>query len=519
MSENEMSLVMRIRSLFDGSGAKAAADAQTELAAKSKTATAATAEGTKNLQQAGQVASRAAEQISTVATAMGNTGGAAGQAAAGVRLLSGAIQTLTTAGGGLKGLLAAVALLATSALVNWLVKTAAKTKELNEQAGKTNDALTAMSKITLDAINAQQDKLRKSASDTADQYERILQAKNRMLSSQEQADLAQNDYEKAVDLSRAPKDDQFAARRIEAEYAAKAAAISQEAERQRKNNEVAIADNKLKNYRDAASSYDNEANNKEAVQAVNLRRLEEMQRQKSAAEKMAAEEKARLGSLMPGAGQKYEDKAGKLADQIGNLQAAIVENTKQIKEDREKAAASRDQAKVAEWDAMNARTDRAGGDIRNRATGQEQQNAESSINYEQKKWAEETIKKNRTREKEINDELKEKRDKTTSEWSDVVLARRGAVERPKDQSQVEAMVKGLVGVGKGDGSDISELAKALREGIREGKGGGDAAKELKEYQEARKQEAEFKEKVLEELKKQRQETAKALEALKNLPNN
>lgn len=514
-----MSLVMRIRSLFDGTGAKAAADAQKELAAKSKTASDATAAGTKNLQQAGQVASRAAEQISTVATTMGNTGGAAGQAAAGVRLLSGALQTLTSVGGGLKGLLAAVALLATSALVNWLVKTAAKTKELNEQAGKTNEALTAMSKITLDAINAQQEKMRKTASDTADQYERILQAKNRMLSSQEQADLAQNDYEKAVELSRAPKDDQFAARRIEAEYAAKAAAISQEAERQRKNNEVAIADSKLKNYRDAAANYDSAAGRKEANRDYQMRRLEQLEREKAAAEKVAAMEKDRLGGLVPDAGKKHEDKAAALAKDIIDLKAAIVENTKQIRDDREKAAAARDQAKVAEWDALNARTDRAGWDIRNRAAGQEQQNAESTINYEQRKWAEETIRKNRDREKEINDELRERREKTTSEWSDVVLARRAAVERPKDQSQVEAMVKGLVGVGKGDGSDISELAKALREGIREGKGGGDAAKELKEYQEARKEEAEFKAKVLEELKKQRQETAKALEALKNLPNN
>lgn len=519
MADNEMSLVMRIRSLFDGTGAKAAADAQKELAAKSKSASDATAAGSKNLQQAGQVASRAAEQISTVATAMGNTGGAAGQAAAGVRLLSGAIQTLTTAGGGLKGLLAAVALLATSALVNWLVKTAAKTKELNEQAGKTNDALTAMSKITLDAINAQQEKLRKTASDTADQYERILQAKNRMLSSQEQADLAQNDYEKAVELSRAPKDDQFAARRIEAEYAAKAAAISQEAERQRKNNEVAIADSKLKNYRDAAASYDTGANNKEAVRAVQMRDLEKMQREKAAAERLAAEEKARLGSLMPNAGQKYDEKAGKLAEDINKLQAAIVENTKQIKEDREKAAAARDQAKVAEWDALNARTDRAGGDIRNRATGQEQQNSESTINYEQKKWAEETIKKNRDREKEINDELKEKRDNTTAEWADVLLARRGGLDAPRFKDQTGGVLKGLVNMGKGDGSDMSELSKALREGVRDNKGGGELAKELKEYQEARKQEAEFKEKVLDELKKQRQETARALEALKNLPNN
>lgn len=390
---------MRIRSLFDGSGAKAAADAQADLAAKSKTASDATAGASKNLQQAGQVAGRAAEQIGTVAGAMGSAGGAAGQAAAGVRLLSGAIQTMTAAGGGLAGLVAAIALLATSALVNWLVKVSGETKKLNEEAGKTNDALTAMSKITLDAINAQQEKLRKSASDTADQYERILEAKNRMLSSQEQADLAQNDYEKAVAMSKADKGDQFAARRIEAEYAAKAAAISQEAERQRRNNEVAIADSKLKNYRDAAASYDTQAGQKEAELAYQMRQLEKMEREKKAAQTMAAEENARLGSIMPNAGQKYEDKAAKLTDQIGNLQAAIVENTKQIKEDREKAAAARDQAKVAEWDALNARTDRAGFDTRISASVREQRNAFESIDYEQNEAAKEAARQLRAKEK------------------------------------------------------------------------------------------------------------------------
>lgn len=450
-----MSLVMRIRSLFDGSGAKAAADAQKELAAKSKTASDATAAGSKILQQAGQVASRAAEQISTVATAMGNTGGAAGQAAAGVRLLSGAIQTLTTAGGGLKGLLAAVALLATSALVNWLVKTAAKTKELNEQAGKTNDALTAMSKITLDAINAQQEKMRKTASDTADQYERILQAKNRMASAQEQADLAQLELDKAVDISRASKSDPFAARRIEAEYAAKAAAVSAEAERQRQNNQVAVAESKVKALREQAALADNEVNQKTALQSHDQQRLEEMKRGLN------------VSSLS-------DDERKKLTDQIGELEASIKDVAKAIEDAKARGDAARSQLPSAELDVLTERTVRAGNDIRNRAQGVQDRNAMAGIDYDQSEAAKEAARQLRAKEKawrERGEGESDLQSRFINEANDVRKIDNGMAkgDRNKEIRERDAALKALQEYRKDSVDFYAELRaemEKLREAIR-----------------------------------------------------
>lgn len=458
MSDQEMSLIMRIRSMFDGGGAKEATDAQGKLVTASKAATDATGQGSKALGQAGQVAGRAAEQIGTVAGAMGSAGGAAGQAAAGVRLLSGAIQTMTTAGGGLAGLLAAVALLATSALVNWLVKVSGETKNLNEQAKKTNDVLTSMGKITFDAITAQQEKLRKSASDTADQYERILAAKNRMASAQEQADLAQLDYEKSVDLSKASRSDPFASRRIEAEYAAKAAAVSQEAERSRQNNEVAIAESKVNDLRTQAAISDNEVARKSAVKANAIDGLENMKRGMNVTSMTDEDRKL-------------------LATQIGNLEMSISEMTKAIEADQAKADQSRQQLPSAELDVLTARTVRAGNDIRNRATGMQGRNTISDINYDTAEERERTIRELRDKKDALRDGEREQDDlrkRTFKEYGDIRTAREKPIDLHGKQTESSYL------------QAKDDHDKAVAKELEEWKG---FAKTLKETDEKRRQAA------------------------------
>ncbi len=376
-----MSLVMRIRSLFDGSGAKAAADAQKELAAKSKTASDATAAGSKNLQQAGQVASRAAEQIGSVATVMGATGGAAGQAAAGVRLLAGALQTISTVGKGIVGVLGAIVMVLSSVLVNWLLKTANKTKELNEQAEKTEGILTDMSKITMDAITSQFDKLRDSVSGAADQVERMIAAKNRMLTAQEQADLAQLDLEKAKALSKADRSDPFASKRIEAEYAAKAVDVTSSAEKARKTNDIALAESKLKELRDLAAAYDKEAAQKQGVVDNGKERYERMQQRKG------------FLDANPSVGTQKERDA--LFADMSKLAAAINENTKAVKDASEKGGKVREQIDAAQMDAITARANRSTVDYQTQTRVIEGSNTVNTINYEQNKVIQEQKEKQR----------------------------------------------------------------------------------------------------------------------------
>lgn len=454
MADQEMSLIMRIRSVFDPGGAKEAAGAQADLASKSKAAGAATDASGKTLAATGQVAGRAAEQIGTVAASMGATSGAAGQAAAGVRLLSGALQTMNSAGGGLKGLLAAVVLLVASALVNWLIKVAGESKKLNEEAGKTNSVLTAMSKITLDAITSQQEKMRASASGTADQYERVLAAKNRMSSAQEQADLAQLDYEKAVDLSQAPKGDQFAARRIEAEYAAKAAAISQEAERTRQNNEVAIAESKVKELRGTAANADAEAGRISALKSNDQQRLEDMQRRASSP------------------ALKSEDRE-KLEKEIGELQLSIADLAKSIEAAQGKGAAARSQLPSAELDVLTSRTVRAGNDIRNRAQGMEGRNVMSDISYDQSQAAEDARRKIRDGEEAMRDRKNrdsELQSTFNEENNDLrKIDNGGKGDRDKEKRERDAALKALQEFRHDSTSFYSDLRselEKLRESVR-----------------------------------------------------
>ncbi len=452
-----MSLVMRIRSLFDGSGAKAAADAQTELAAKSKTASDATAAGTKNLQQAGQVAGRAAEQIGTVAGAMGSAGGAAGQAAAGVRLLSGAIQTMTTAGGGLAGMLAAVSLLATSALVNWLVKVSGETKKLNEQAGKTNDSLTAMSKITFDAITSQTEKLRAAAAGAADEYERVLSARNRMSSAQEQADLAQIELRKLQRLERADPKDEFLRRRIEAEAAAQSAAVRNSAEAERRSNEILIAQRKVEELREQIRIDESDAARKEAVVSADRSRLAQM-RQK----------KAFYDDNPDG----RDDAAQQRLDiAIGQLAASINANTKAVAELRDAAAAKRSQLSAAEMDVLTAHTSRATVDVSAAAAGVSARSDMQDIRRDAADRAREIA------EKRAADDAKAAalRKTTSDEYRDVIKSRH-----------------------RGDTAE--ELAK-----------------QLAEYKKASAAEAEFRAEIVKQRAKDKAELERLTEALRNNP--
>jgi hypothetical protein len=455
MSDNQQDLTLRLQFVADTKGADQASKTIDQLKKTAEGANNQLGDQNKKLQAAGQVAGRAAEQISSVASACGATGGAATQAAAGVRLLSGAINTLVQAGGGLKGLLAAVALLAASALVNWLVKTAAKTKDLKEQAAKTNDVLTAMSKITLDAINTQQEKLRKSSSDTADQYERILAAKNRMMSAQEQADLAQLDYEKAVALSGADKSDPFASRRIEADFAARASVVSSTAERARQNNEISVSESKVNSLRGQASLSDTEADRIAAVKSAAENRMEGLQRRRN------------ISTLT-------DDERKQLDEDIGNLNTEIKNLAKAIETAQAKADAARSQLSSAELDVLTARTSRAALDIRTRANTREGANAVSALDYDQRTSAQETLAKAKEKQDSAMKRAGELRSDTAAEYGDLRKARSG---------------------------------------------NGDVEKELAEYKEAYRKEAEFRAEFTKILRETKAETAKALEALKNLPNN
>ncbi len=87
MSDQETSLVMRIRSIFDGSGAKEATDAQSKLTTAAKSATDATGQVGKATGQAGQAAGRAAEMVASLTGAMGASSPAAAQMSSGIRVL------------------------------------------------------------------------------------------------------------------------------------------------------------------------------------------------------------------------------------------------------------------------------------------------------------------------------------------------------------------------------------------------------------------------------------------------
>lgn len=242
MSDNEMTLWMRIKTAFDAMGSKQAEQSIEGLKQKSKEADTSIDQQNKRLSQAGQVAGRAAEQISTVAGAMGSAGGAAGQAAAGVRLLAGSIQTMVASGGGIAGLLAAVALLLTSKLVNWLIDVRKETKELNDQASKAERSINAMADVTFEKIISETEKMRESAAAAADQYDRILASRDKLLSAREKADLAQIEYEKQKALAEVAPGDRLGRQNVETEYARRAADTSAKAEDTRRIYEIASAE-------------------------------------------------------------------------------------------------------------------------------------------------------------------------------------------------------------------------------------------------------------------------------------
>lgn len=242
MADNEMTLWMRIKTAFESMGSKQAEQSIDALKQKSKEADTSLDQQNKRLGQAGQVAGRAAEQISTVAGAMGNVGGAAGQAAAGVRLLAGSIQTIVASGGGIAGLLAAVALLVTSKLVNWLIDVRKETKDLNDQASKAERSINAMADITFDKIIGETEKMRESAAAAADQYDRILASRDKLLSAREKADLAQIEYEKQKALAEVDPGDRLGRQNVETEYARRAADASAKAEDTRRIYEIASAE-------------------------------------------------------------------------------------------------------------------------------------------------------------------------------------------------------------------------------------------------------------------------------------
>lgn len=388
---------------------------------------------------------------------MGATGGAAGQAAAGVRLLSGAIQTMTTAGGGLPGLLSAVSLLAASSLVNWLVRCSKETKDLNEQARTTEGALTKMSKVTFDAITAQTEKLRSAAAGAADQYERVLSARNRMSSAQEQADLAQIELRKLQRLERADPKDEFGRRKIEAEAAAQSAAVSTNAEAERRSNEILIAERKLEELRQQAALAEAEAARKASVVDSQRSRYDQMGQTKAFYE---ANPEGRT-----------DEQRQALDIAMGELAASINANTKAVEEARAKAEEARSQIGPAEMDVLTSRTTRATSDITGSANAASARSSMADIRADAAARAKELADKRAADDKRQADLLKARND----EYKDVGTAKR-------------------------TGASSEALAK-----------------ELAEFKAASKAESDFRAEIVKQRKLDKAEIERLTEALKNFP--
>ena len=150
MSDQETTLVMRIRSMFDGSGAKEAADAQLKLSGAAKSASDATGKAGKATGQAGQAAGRAAEMVASLTGAMGASSPAAAQMSAGIRVLKGLLEGSSA---GILGLATVIVGIGVSAWSAYQKKVEESKKKIAEMLDELTSAKIETGKKRIDEIS------------------------------------------------------------------------------------------------------------------------------------------------------------------------------------------------------------------------------------------------------------------------------------------------------------------------------------------------------------------------------
>lgn len=261
MADNDMTLIMRIKSLFDGAGSKEAVAVTEELTKKTNDAGKSAKGFADNSSKMGQAVGKAAELTGNLSNALGHGGKEAQQMGAAMRVLNALIQG---SAGGLMGLATLIIGAGVAAWVAYQNKVAEAKQKLVAFRDQIDSNKRSIENSAVERMAGQYDVLRKAIDDATDAQSRLNTARAAADNAEKAARLADVDLrEKEDSLKLKPGDDLGRAkitakysgerRGIETEYAVKdaereafaAAQVYEDAQRKK-----SISDADVKNARD-----------------------------------------------------------------------------------------------------------------------------------------------------------------------------------------------------------------------------------------------------------------------------
>lgn len=225
MAENDMTLTMRIKSVFDGAGSKEAAAATEDLAKKANDAGKSAKGLSDNTSKMGQSVGKAAELTGNLSNALGHGGKEAQQMGAAMRVLNAVLQGSS---GGLMGLATLAIGAGVAAWVSYQNKVAEAKKKLEDFRNQMVQNKMAQDRLDIEKMAGQYDVLRKAIDDASDAQSRLNTAQAAADNADKAARLAEADLREKEETNKLKPGDDLGRAKITAKYSAERRRIETE---------------------------------------------------------------------------------------------------------------------------------------------------------------------------------------------------------------------------------------------------------------------------------------------------
>jgi hypothetical protein len=225
MSDENMSLKMKIDTSYNGTGTKAAAKGIENLGTKQKTATKSSKALTSQTQALGSKTSQAAGMVGQLAQGLGASGGAAGKFGGTIGFAGAAVSGLT---GGIGGLLAVIGAGAIAAWIKWNNKVALAKETLRKFREEIDKNKLAMQQAKLTTLSTFYNDLTTAIDQASAAQSRLNQAMAAADSVEKAERMAQLELEEKKALNKIAPDKSLARSETAASFATKRRELDQE---------------------------------------------------------------------------------------------------------------------------------------------------------------------------------------------------------------------------------------------------------------------------------------------------